>query len=112
MPGRGNPRMKQDVERTCGKGTNLKRPRVKRTVDDEDDYCDEDPEQIFILPITRMKLTRFQIVCLRNSDLGLGEEDTKLPPAEGRGAPPGSAPPSHYQLARGAGLQSCLPPHL
>ena len=45
----GSPGMKQDVERTRGKVTRLKRPRVERTVNDKDDYGDENPEQIFMV---------------------------------------------------------------
>lgn len=49
IPGVGSPGMKQDVERTRGKVTSLKRPRVKRTVNDEEDYGDENPGQIILM---------------------------------------------------------------
>jgi glycine cleavage system aminomethyltransferase T len=38
--------MKQDVERASGKVANLKCPRIERTVNDENDYGDENSEQI------------------------------------------------------------------
>ena len=51
IPGVGGPGMKQYVEWTCRKVTNLNRPRVERTVNDEDDYGDENPEQIFMVTV-------------------------------------------------------------
>jgi hypothetical protein len=51
IPGVSSPGMKQDVKRTRGKVTSLKRPRVKRTVNDKDDYGDENPEQIFMVTV-------------------------------------------------------------
>jgi hypothetical protein len=57
--GVGRPGMKQDVERTCGKVTHLKRPRVERTVNDENDYGDEKPEQIFMVSVIAQLLGPF-----------------------------------------------------
>jgi hypothetical protein len=42
--------MNQDVERACRKLAGFERPRVQRTVDDEDDNGDEDSDQIFMVP--------------------------------------------------------------
>ena len=51
--------MKEDVERACGKVASLERPRVEGTVNDEDDYRDEESEQIFMVacPIRAQDLT-------------------------------------------------------
>ncbi len=51
IPRVGRPRMKQDVERTCGKVTDFQRPRVERTVNDENEYGDANPQKTFMLAV-------------------------------------------------------------
>jgi hypothetical protein len=45
--------MEQDIKRTGGKLASVKCPRIKRTVDDEYDYADEDADQTFIVTTMR-----------------------------------------------------------
>ena len=50
--------MKQDVKRAIRKVTHLKRPRVEGTVNDEDNYSNENSEQIFMVNHSAARFSR------------------------------------------------------
>jgi hypothetical protein len=51
------PGMQQQIDRAMGEGMRLKGPRVKRAIDDEDDYADQDAGQNFYVMAKNMART-------------------------------------------------------